>query len=70
MDIIRRAADPTCSQHLVNSIKTIDHILEKGHFKKTLKGLFGLADLEHDEDFVSVLEVGHRYTVFLFLWPS
>lgn len=58
MEIIRRAADPTCSSHLENSIKTIDAILDDGRFTRVLKGLFGLADLEHDEDFVSLLEVG------------
>ncbi|KAJ7758085.1 serine carboxypeptidase S28-domain-containing protein [Mycena maculata] len=56
MEIIRNAADPICSGHLENSIKTIDGILENGRFKGTLKRLFGLQDLRHDEDFASVIE--------------
>ncbi|KZT27441.1 peptidase S28 [Neolentinus lepideus HHB14362 ss-1] len=61
MDIIRRAADPTCSKHIQNTIKTIDTLLAFPHVKKTLKGLFGLADLVHDEDFASVLEAPLGY---------
>ncbi|KAF8885674.1 serine carboxypeptidase S28-domain-containing protein [Gymnopilus junonius] len=58
MDIIREAADPTCAEHLVNSINRIDSILtgDRPFFKRQLKNLFGLGDLEHDEDFVSLLE--------------
>jgi hypothetical protein len=61
MDIIRNAADPKCSNHLVNSISTIDDILcnSPSLVKRQLKNLFGLADLEHDEDFASVLEVSY-----------
>ncbi|KAG6853090.1 hypothetical protein C0991_006984 [Blastosporella zonata] len=55
MEVIRRAADEKCSSHLENSIVTIDHILDQPHFRSLLKGLFGLKDLEHDEDFVSLL---------------
>ena len=61
MDIIREAADPKCSNHLVNSISTIDDILlgnSPSFVKRQLKNLFGLGELEHDEDFASVLEVG------------
>lgn len=63
MEIIRQAADPKCSAHLENSIQTIDAILLRGDdpvsktLKRRLKGLFGLADLEHDEDFASLIEV-------------
>ena len=59
MDVIRKAADPKCSSHLVNSINTIDNILANGpeFAKKMLKALFGLADLEHEGDFASVLMV-------------
>ncbi|KIP08945.1 hypothetical protein PHLGIDRAFT_29302 [Phlebiopsis gigantea 11061_1 CR5-6] len=62
MEIIRQAADFKCSQHLENSIQTIDAILLRGDdpvskaLKRRLKGLFGLAGLEHDEDFASMLE--------------
>ena len=57
MEIIRKAADPKCSSHLEKSIQTIDTILAIPHLKKHLKGLFGLADLKHDEDFASLIEV-------------
>ena len=59
MEIIREAADPKCSNHLVNSISTIDDVLSgsPSFLKRQLKNLFGLGDLEHDEDFASILEV-------------
>ncbi|KAJ7213888.1 serine carboxypeptidase S28-domain-containing protein [Mycena pura] len=56
MEIIRNAADPICSAHLQNSIKTIDAILSAGRLKRPLKSLFGLAGLSHDDDFASVIE--------------
>ncbi|KAK7022095.1 serine carboxypeptidase S28-domain-containing protein [Favolaschia claudopus] len=56
MEIIRNAADPVCSRHLENSIKTIDSILSSGRLKQPLKALFGLSDLRHDDDFASVIE--------------
>ncbi|KAG5653760.1 hypothetical protein H0H81_010847 [Sphagnurus paluster] len=56
MEVIRLAADPKCSSHLENSIKTIDQILDHRIFVGRLKALFGLKDLEHDEDFVALLE--------------
>ena len=63
MEIIRQAADPKCSAHLENTVRTIDSILLRGDdaiskaLKKHLKGLFGVAELEHDEDFVSLVQV-------------
>jgi hypothetical protein len=59
MDIIRKAADPKCSAHVVNSIKTIDYILTNSpeFVKRRLKALFGLADLEYDTDFAALLAV-------------
>ena len=56
-DIIRRAADPKCSAHLVNSVRQIDTILRVPHLRKHLKALFGLEKLEHDDDFASLIEV-------------
>ncbi|GJE99300.1 peptidase S28 [Phanerochaete sordida] len=62
MEIIRDAADWQCSEHLENAIKAVDAILTRGDdpasrtLKDWLKGLFGLKDLEHDEDFASVIE--------------
>jgi hypothetical protein len=66
MDIIREYAPSTCSDHLVNSIKTIDHILVESNgipgggkwAKWGLKKVFGLEQLTSDEDFASVIEVG------------
>ncbi|KAI0648136.1 peptidase S28 [Trametes meyenii] len=56
MEIIRRAADPECSQNLQTSIEIIDALLDIPITRKPLKALFGLAELEHDEDFASLLE--------------
>ncbi|THU97122.1 peptidase S28 [Dendrothele bispora CBS 962.96] len=59
MDVIRKAADPTCSKHLQNSVETIDAILAHdthGLLAKPLKALFGIHDLKHDVDFVSLIE--------------
>ncbi|THH30673.1 hypothetical protein EUX98_g3527 [Antrodiella citrinella] len=53
-EIIRKAADPKCSKHLEKSIKAIDHLLETG-LRTPLKQLFGLGELQHDEDFVALL---------------
>ncbi|KZP11672.1 peptidase S28 [Athelia psychrophila] len=55
MDVIRLAAEPKCAANLVGSIEYIDNILALSQQGKILKGLFGLASLEHDEDFVSLL---------------
>jgi len=56
MEVIRAAADPKCSSHIQKSIETIDLILDQHRFAHPLKALFGLAGLEHDVDFVSLLE--------------
>ncbi|KAJ7597348.1 peptidase S28 [Mycena floridula] len=56
MDIIRKGADPVCSNHLQNAIKTIDSLLDHAPTAKAIKALFDLADLESDQDFVSLLE--------------
>ncbi|KAH7909806.1 serine carboxypeptidase S28-domain-containing protein, partial [Hygrophoropsis aurantiaca] len=56
MEIIRTAADPTCSSHLENAIATIDTLLTVPHLRSAVKSLFGLGGLEHDEDFASLLE--------------
>ncbi|KAI0365716.1 peptidase S28 [Pilatotrama ljubarskyi] len=56
MEIIRRAADPRCSEHLQSSIEIIDALLDVPITRTPLKALFGLAQLRHDEDFVSLLE--------------
>lgn len=64
MEIIRKAADPKCSSHLENTISSIDSILAIPRMSTVLKGLFGLASLQHNEDFVSVLEVSSL--VFLY----
>ena len=56
MEVIRQAAEPKCADHLQKSIETIDDILGKP-FSKTLKGLFGLRGLQHDEDFAALIAV-------------
>ena len=68
MEIIREAADPKCSSHLVNCISTIDDILVNypSFAKRQLKNLFGLEKLEHDEDFASVLEVSYYLSYIIY----
>ncbi|KAI8971168.1 peptidase S28 [Trametes punicea] len=56
MEVIRRAADPRCSHHLQSSIEIIDALLDVPVSRTAIKALFGLEALEHDEDFVSLLE--------------
>ncbi|EIN12709.1 peptidase S28 [Punctularia strigosozonata HHB-11173 SS5] len=60
MDIIRVAMDPTCSSNLQSAIASIDNILTHPGptgriLRRALKSLFGLGELEHDEDFASIL---------------
>ncbi|KAL1736475.1 peptidase S28 [Schizophyllum commune] len=56
METIRKAAPANCSLGLENSIQTIDSILtEGGSAADDLKALFGLAGLEHNDDFGNVL---------------
>lgn len=57
MDTIRLAADPTCSANLQKAIGVIDGILATKNRPaiKILKSLFGVGDLEHDEDFASLI---------------
>lgn len=57
MEIIRRAADVKCSGNLQLSINIIDSLLSNRITRTPLKALFGLAGLEHDEDFASLIEV-------------
>ncbi|KAI0770214.1 peptidase S28 [Fomes fomentarius] len=56
MEIIRRAADVKCSGNLQLSINIIDSLLSNRITRTPLKALFGLAGLEHDEDFASLIE--------------
>ena len=56
-EIIRQAAEPECSRRLQTSIELIDALLVMPHTRRLIKDLFGLADLEHDDDFASLLEV-------------
>ncbi|KAF8446373.1 peptidase S28 [Boletus edulis BED1] len=55
-EVIREAADPACSAHLENAITTVDTLLQFPVLKDVVKALFGLHELKHDDDFVSVLE--------------
>ncbi|KAK0243912.1 serine carboxypeptidase S28-domain-containing protein [Armillaria nabsnona] len=60
-DTIRTAAEPKCSYHIQKSIETIDKLLSTKRLSRPLKALFGLPDLQHDEDFVSLLETPLGY---------
>ena len=57
MEIIRRAADLKCSGNLQASIQIIDGLLRAPITRTAIKSLFGVAALEHDEDFASLIEV-------------
>ena len=66
--MIREAADPKCSDDILNSISTIDDILsDSPSFKPQLKNVFGLEDLEHDVDFVSILQVSYYLSFIICL---
>lgn len=56
-DVIRQAADPRCSANILSAIETIDILLEDPNVKDSVKDLFGLKNLKHDDDFASVLGV-------------
>ncbi|KAL4062844.1 serine carboxypeptidase S28-domain-containing protein [Scleroderma citrinum] len=60
-DIIRQAADPRCSANIENTIQIVDQLLGVPYIKPLIKRLFGLQDLEHDDDFASVLEIPLAY---------
>ena len=66
--MIREAADPKCSDDILNSVSTIDDILsDSPSFKPQLKNVFGLEDLEHDVDFVSILQVSYYLSFIICL---
>lgn len=58
MDIIRRAADIKCSGNIQLTVEIVDSLLGNPITSKPIKALFGLAGLQHNEDFASILEVG------------
>lgn len=60
-DVIRQAADPSCTAHIENTVKTLDILLEVPYLNPHVKGLFGLQNLEHDNDFMSVIETPLGY---------
>jgi len=53
-DVIRKAANPTCSRHLEKSVEYIDLVLATKILAKPLKSLFGLEEL-HDDDFTTAI---------------
>lgn len=55
-EVIRLHAPTECVARIQRSIELVDRILQVNLLRKPLKRLFGLEDLEHDEDFASVLE--------------
>lgn len=56
-DLIRQAAEERCSYHIQKTIATVDKLLSNRLSARPLKALFGLSDLEHNDDFASLLEV-------------
>ncbi|EJD41230.1 peptidase S28 [Auricularia subglabra TFB-10046 SS5] len=55
-EVIRQSAPTGCIARLERSIDIIDRVLQVPVLRRPLKKLFGLEDLEHDDDFASVLE--------------
>ncbi|TFY80438.1 hypothetical protein EWM64_g3577 [Hericium alpestre] len=55
MDVIRLAANKTCSDNLVQAVAEVDALLASPKTHNQTKALFGLEGLEHDVDFVSTL---------------
>ncbi|THH10296.1 hypothetical protein EW146_g8421 [Bondarzewia mesenterica] len=62
MDVIRIYADPKCSANLVRSVALIDTLLKVPVVRTYLKGLFGLGNLTHDVDFVSLITVAFHFS--------
>lgn len=60
-EIIRNAANHTCARQLEHATLAIDALLGVPYAKRYLKSLFGLEDLAHDDDFISVLETPLGY---------
>lgn len=57
LEVIRLHAPPDCVARIQSTIAAVDSILDVPLLRSPLKGLFGLAELEHDDDFASVLKV-------------
>ncbi|PIL22459.1 hypothetical protein GSI_15147 [Ganoderma sinense ZZ0214-1] len=56
MEIIRRAADIKCSGNIQLTVEIVDSLIGNPITSRAIKALFGLAGLEHNEDFASILE--------------
>ncbi|EJD45939.1 peptidase S28 [Auricularia subglabra TFB-10046 SS5] len=54
-EVIRQNAPAGCMRRLEGSIDIIDRVLQVPVLRRPFKRLFGLEDLEHDDDFASVL---------------
>ncbi|KAF8625999.1 hypothetical protein AX17_006722 [Amanita inopinata Kibby_2008] len=55
MEIIRTAADSNCMSRIENAVQEMDNILADGRYTKALKTLFGMQNVTHDADFMSVI---------------
>jgi hypothetical protein len=69
-DVIRLSMDKTCSKNYEISIRAFDNILLSSNATRihVLKDLFGVADLQHDDDVASLLSV--RHPSYLLIYPS
>ena len=56
-DIIRQFGPSDCIKQVQKTVETVDELLSVPKTHDVIKGLFGLANLTHDEDFASVLSV-------------
>lgn len=56
-DIIRQFADPDCVKQIEITIEEVDDLLSNPATAQTIKGLFGLHNVTHIQDFASLLSV-------------
>ncbi|TFY54686.1 hypothetical protein EVG20_g9606 [Dentipellis fragilis] len=55
MDVIRLAANKTCSGNLVQAVAEVDKLLQSPATHNQTRALFGLTGIVHDDDFVSTI---------------
>lgn len=57
-DIIRQFAPPDCVQQIETTVNEVDSLLENPNAVRSVKALFGLPNVTHNQDFVSLIAVG------------
>ena len=56
-DIIRQFAPADCVQQIETTVNEVDDLLENPRGVQPIKALFGLPNVTHNQDFVSVISV-------------